>query len=193
MCPVYLNICSNLCSKSTVLFSAPVVSFEVSSGGVLASKSFLRKENKKFPQAQLSYLDAGKLITMPLRSFETLSPGPTVSHPLTFGKSQASVITLVKISIGIKLSSIPMCKFLRWLLGRHWQSTYGLPLERAAGRGCVSGVPNSPGKSLNMTLQLAHLLNGSNRVVGNLAKHLTLPGAWNMLVDARYVLSKGGL
>lgn len=144
MCPVYLNICSNLCSKSTVLFSAPVVSFEVSSGGVLASKSFLRKENKKFPQAQLSYLDAGKLITMPLRSFETLSPGPTVSHPLTFGKSQASVITLVKISIGIKLSSTPMCKFLRWLLGRHWQSTYGLPAGKSSRTGLCFRGPKQP-------------------------------------------------
>lgn len=121
-------------------FSSPVVSAEVSIGGVLASKSFLRKENKKFPQAHLSYVDAGKLIRMPLRSYEMLSPGPTVSHPPTFGKSQASVITLVKISFGIKMSSTPMCKFPRWLKGRRCQSTCGLLAGESSRMGlCVRG------------------------------------------------------
>lgn len=89
-------------AKVPCCFSAPTVNAEASLGGVLASKPFLRKENRKFPQAHRSYLCAGKLIRTPLRSFETLSPGPTVSHPLTFEKSQASEITLVKISFGIK-------------------------------------------------------------------------------------------
>ena len=74
----------------------------MSRGGVLASKSFLRRENGKFPLASWSYLGAGKLIRTTLRSFETLSPSPTVSHPLTLGTGQTSEITLVKISLGIK-------------------------------------------------------------------------------------------
>lgn len=146
----------------------------------MVSKPFLRK-NRKFPQAHLSYVDAGKLIRMPLRSYEMLSPGPTLSHPLTFGKSQASVRTLVKISFGVKMSPTPMCKFLRWLQGRRCQSTYDVLAERAAGQGCVSGVPKSLSKFLIVVmLQFAHLLNGSNRVVGSLAKRLTLlePGLY---------------
>lgn len=68
----------------------------------MASKSFLRRENGKFPLASWSYLGAGKLIRTTLSSFETLSPSPTVIHPLTFGTGQTSEITLVKISLEIK-------------------------------------------------------------------------------------------
>lgn len=68
----------------------------------MVSKSVLQKEDMKFLQAHLSSLGAGKLIRTPLRPFEPLSCSPTLSHPLTFGRSQVSEITLVKISFRIR-------------------------------------------------------------------------------------------
>lgn len=81
--------------------------------------------NGKSPQAWLSYLGAGKLISLPplLGSSKTQSLGPMFSHPLTSSRSQASEITLVKISLVKKKISLvigkefnTICTFLGWWL-----------------------------------------------------------------------------
>ena len=79
----------------------------------------------------------------------------------------------------------------RKLLSKHLPSS---GWKEQPDRAVCQGLPNSSGKFLIIVmLQFAHLLNGSNRVVGNLAKRLTLPGAWTMLGGAQNVLSKGCL
>lgn len=79
----------------------------------------------------------------------------------------------------------------RKTLSKHlWSSGWR---EQPDGAVC-QGLPDSSGKFRNvMMLQFAHLLNGSNRVVGHLARRGTLPGAWNMLADAWCVLNRGCL
>lgn len=97
--------------------------------GILVSKSVLRKEDMKFLQAHLSYLGAGKLIRTPLRPFEPLSCSSTLSHPLPFGRSQVSEITLVKTSFRIKNefnSCVQISEVVVANEVRHCRSIYGL-------------------------------------------------------------------
>lgn len=101
ICPVYLHLFQKR-TKVPFCVSAPIVNAEASLGGAVASQSILREENRKSPQAHPSSLGAGKLIRAPLGSFETLPRSPTLSQPLTPGKSLAPEITLVKILFGLK-------------------------------------------------------------------------------------------
>lgn len=123
--------------------SALTVQAEASLGGVLPSNSFLRRENGEFPQAPQSSVGAGKLIGMTLRSFETMSPRPRVSHPPTPGTGRAPEITLVKISLGIETVFSSFVRLLRRLQGRRCQSGCGLLAGKSRQQGCVSAGPQT--------------------------------------------------
>ena len=125
-------------------FSALTVEAEASLGGVLLSNSFLRRENREFPQAPQSYVGAGKLIGMTLRSFETMSPRPRVSHPPTPGTGQDPEITLVKISSGIENVFSSFVQLLRRLQGRCCQSGCGLLAGKSRRRGVFQLGPRRP-------------------------------------------------
>lgn len=130
----------------------------------MLSNSFLRRENREFPQAPRSYVGAGKLSGMTLRSFETMSSRPRASHPPAPGTGQAPEITLVKISLGIENVFSSFVQLLRRLQGRRLSEQLWSPSwkEQAVGP-CFSWAPDNPGTILSiMTLQFAHLLNGNN-------------------------------
>ena len=125
-------------------FSALTVEAKASLGGVLLSNSFLRRENREFPQAPQSYVGAGKLIGMTLRSFETMSPRPRVSHPPTPGTGQAPEITLVKISSGTENVFSSFVQLLRRLQRRRCQSGCGLLAGKSRRRGVFQLGPRRP-------------------------------------------------